>query len=71
MLLSVQQKYILAVLRELGCLRKEQLCLLLQGRFDWPDFETAQRRTEAMLRQLHNGVGEFHSDAQFVWLGNV
>ena len=71
MLLSVQQKYILAVLREARCLRKNQLYALVQGRFGWTDCETAQRRVDAMLRQLRNGVGEFSVDADFVWLGNV
>ena len=71
MLLSVQQKYILAVLRELGCLRRGQLQTVIQGRFDWPEAEAARRRMEAMLRQMCNGIGEFHSDAEFVWLGNT
>ncbi len=71
MLLSVQQKYILAVLRELGCLRKRQLCVLVRGHFDWPDLETAQRRVDAMLRQLRSGFGELSTDAEFVWLGNA
>ena len=71
MLLSVQQKYILAVLREARCLRKNQLYALVQGRFGWTDCETAQRRVDAMLRQLRNGVGELAVDADFVWLGNI
>ena len=70
MLLSVHQKYILATLRELGCLRKGQLQTVVQGRFDWPEAEAAHRRMEAMLRQMCNGIGEFHSDAEFVWLGS-
>lgn len=70
MLLSIQQKYILAVLRELGCLRKRQLCILLQGHFGWPDHETAQRRLDAMLRQLRSGMGELFTDAECVWLGS-
>ena len=71
MLLSVQQKYILAVLREARCLRKNQLYALVQGRFGWTDRETAQRRVDAMLRQLRNGIGELSVDADFAWLGNV
>ncbi len=71
MLLSIQQKYILAVLRELGCLRKRQLCTLLQGHFGWPDHETAQRRLEAMLRQLRSGMGDLFTDTECVWLGSV
>ena len=71
MLLSAQQKYILMVLREARCLRKNQLYVLLQGHFGWPDHETAQRRVDAMLRQLRNGFGELSVDADFVWLGNA
>ncbi len=71
MLLSVQQKYILAVLRELRCLRKRQLYVLVQGHFGWPDVETAQCRVDAMLRQMQNGLGELSVDANFAWLGNV
>jgi hypothetical protein len=48
MLLSTQQKYILAVLRELGCLRNRQLQALIQSRFDWTGPDAAQRRMEAI-----------------------
>ena len=71
MLLSIQQKYILAVLRELGCLRNRQLQALIQSRFDWTGPDAAQRRMEAMLHQLRSGMAEFHSGAEFVWLGNT
>lgn len=71
MLLSVQQKYIMAVLRKLGCLRKGQLQTVVQGRFDWSEPEAARRRMEAMLHQMCNGIGEFHSDAEFVWFGST
>lgn len=49
MLLSIQQKYILTALRELGCLRKRQLQAMMQGRFDWAEPATALRRMEAMF----------------------
>lgn len=71
MLLSIQQKYILTALRELGCLQKRQLQAMMQGRFDWAEPETALRRMEAMFHQMRCGIGEFHSDAEFVWLGNT
>ncbi|MDE7218915.1 MAG: hypothetical protein K2O45_04755 [Oscillospiraceae bacterium] len=71
MLLSIQQKYILTALRELGCLQKRQLQAMMQGRFDWAEPEMAQRRIEAMFRQMRCGIGEFHSDAEFVWLGST
>lgn len=69
MLLSAQQKYILAALRQLGYLRRKQLQIMVQGHYGWPESE-AVRRMEAMLRQLRGGVGEFRSDAESVWLGN-
>ena len=68
MLLSVQQKYILKVLRRLGCVRKDQLQALVQSKFGRPDLEITQVRMEAMLRQLRSGLGDFHVDGDFVYL---
>ena len=68
MLLSVQQKYILDVLRKLGCVRKDQLHALVRGKFQRPGFEVSTARMEAMLRQLRAGLGEFHTDGDFVYL---
>ena len=68
MLLSVQQKYILEVLRRLGCVRKDQIQTLVQGKFGRPDLEITQARMEAMLRQLRSGLGDFHVDGSFVYL---
>lgn len=68
MLLSVQQKYILEVLRRLGCVRKDQIQALVQGKFGRPDLEITQARMEAMLRQLRSGLGDFHVDGNFVYL---
>ena len=68
MLLSVQQKYILDVLRKLNCVRKDQLHALVRGRFQRPGFEIGAARMESMLRQLRAGLGEFHADGGFVYL---
>ncbi len=68
MLLSVQQKYILEVLRKLGCVRKDQIHALVRGKFQRPDFEISATRMEAMLRQLRAGLGDFHVDGDFVCL---
>ena len=68
MLLSVQQKYILDVLRKLGCVRKDQLHALVRGKFQRPGFEIGAARMEAMLRQLRAGLGEFRTDGGFVYL---
>ena len=68
MLLSVQQKYILEVLRKLGCIRQDQLHALVRGKFQRPDFEISELRMTAMLRQLRSGLGDFHVDGNFVYL---
>lgn len=68
MLLSVQQKFILDILRKLGCIRKDQLQALVQGKFGRPDLEITQPRMDAMLRQLRAGLGEFRVDDDFVYL---
>lgn len=68
MLLSVQQKYILEVLRKLGCVRRDQLQALTQGRFGRPDLEITRGRIDAMLRQLRVGTGDIRLDDSFVYL---
>ncbi len=68
MLLSVQQKYILEVLRKLSCVRKEQLHTLVQGKFRRPGFDISETRMEAMLRQLRSGLEDFRIDGDFVYL---
>lgn len=68
MLLSVQQKYILAVLKKLGCIRRRQLHALVRGRFQQDDFEIPQARMDAMLRQLRMGTVDVRLDDELVWL---
>ena len=68
MLLSVQQKYILEALRKLGCVRTDQLHVLVQGKFQRPGFEIGEVRMTAMLRQLRSVLGDFHVDGDFVYL---
>ena len=58
MLLSIQQKYILEVLRKLRVLRREQLAALVRGKFQKPGFEITDTRMDAMLRQLRAGMGD-------------
>ena len=69
MLLSIQQKYILEVLRKLGYIRREQLQMLVQGKFS--EINISVRRMEAMLRQLRCAVGDVRLDANAVWLGST
>ncbi len=68
MLLSVQQRYILDVLRKLGCVRRDQLHALVRGKFQRPDFEISAARMEAMLRQLRSGTGDVRLDDSFAYL---
>ncbi len=71
MLLSIQQKYILEVLRKLRVLRREQLAALVRGKFQRPGFEITDARMEAMLRQLRSGMGDVCLDGQFVLLSGA
>ena len=54
MFLSVQQKYIMEILRKLGYIRQEQLRTLVQGRFS--ELEISECRMAAMLRQLSTWI---------------
>lgn len=65
-LLSIQQKYILEVLRKLGCIRRRQLETLVREKFRRPDMEISAARLEAMLRQLRAGNGDVRSDGELV-----
>lgn len=68
MLLSIQQKYILEVLRKLGCIRKKQLLLMTQEKFRRPDMEVTETRMDAMLRQLRTGTGSVFWEGGLVCL---
>lgn len=71
MLLSIQQKYILEVLRKLRVLRREQLAVLVRGKFQRPDFEITDVRMNAMLRQLRTGMGDVRLDGELVRLSGA
>ena len=62
MLLSIQQKYIMEVLRKLGYVRREQLHILVREKFRRPDMEITAARMEAMLRQLRYAMGDIRLD---------
>lgn len=68
MLLSIQQKYILEVLRKLGCIRRRQLETLVREKFRRPDMEISTARLEAMLRQLRAGNSDVCGDGELVWI---
>ena len=69
MLLSIQQKYILEVLKKLGCIRQRQLRGLVQEKF--PEMDISDRRMEAMLRQLRCGLGNVYAGGEFVRLSGM
>lgn len=70
MLLSVQQKYILDILRKLGCIRRLQLDTLVREKFR-PNLEISEARMDAMLRQLRVGTGDVCVDSEFVHLSGT
>lgn len=67
MLLSVQQKYIMEILRKLGYIRREQLRTLVQGQFS--ELEISECRMAAMLRQLRYTMADVRLDGSAIWLG--
>ena len=52
MLLTKQQKYLLAVLEKLGCAEQRQLAALLQKMFAFSFLDDAVRVTNACVRQM-------------------
>ncbi len=71
MFLSIQQKFILDVLKKLNCVRRQQLHALVQGRFQQDGLEITQARMNAMLRQLRAGTADVRLDDGLVWLSNA
>ena len=55
MLLTKQQKYLLAVLEKLGCAELRQLAALLQKTFAFSSLDDAVRVTGACVRQMQMG----------------
>ena len=55
MLLTKQQKYLLAVLEKLGCAEQRQLAALLQKTFAFSSIDDAVRVTSACVRQMKSG----------------
>ena len=71
MLLSIQQKYILDVLRKLGCIHRRQLETLVREKFRRPDLEISAARLDAMLRQLQAGTSNIFLDNELVCLSGA
>ena len=55
MLLTKQQKYLLAALEKLGCAELRQLAALLQKTFAFSSLDDAMRVTNACVRQMQMG----------------
>ena len=68
MLLSKQQRYVLDVLRRLGCARGNQMEALLKARFFPPEKTVPPGFLEAMLRQFRCGNIELHRQDGVVFL---
>ena len=71
MLLSTQQKFIMDVLKKLGCVRRRQLRALVRGRFQREDLAITQARMDAMLRQLRTGTADVRTDEELAWLSSA
>ena len=68
MLLSKQQRYVLDVLRRLGCARKNQLEALLKARFFPPEKAVPPGFLDAMLRQFRCGDVEVRRQGDVIFL---
>ena len=68
MLLSKQQRYVLDVLRRLGCVRENQLEALLKARFFPPEKAVPPGLLEAMLRQFRCGNIELRRQDDVIFL---
>ena len=71
MLLSVQQKYILEVLRKLGAVRRRQLAALVRGKFERPGQEISEVCWESILRQLRVRTSDVFLDGEMARLSGA
>ena len=68
-ILSVQQKYIMEILRKLGYVRRGQVQALVRGKF--PEIEISDLRMDTMLRQLRHATTDVRIDNTAIWLGDA
>ena len=69
MILSVQQKYIMEILRKMGYVRCGQVQALVRGKF--PEIEISDLRMDTMLRQLRHATTDVRIDNNAIWLGDA
>ncbi len=67
MLLTVQQREILNMLRKLGCVRTDQLLVLVRKNFP----KVSERGLDAMLRQLRTGRNDVRLEGELVRLSGT
>lgn len=68
--MSVHQRYMLEMLRNVGCLRRDQMRKISQQHFQQEDLHITENRLDAMLRQLRNFVGSVRLEGDLVRLDN-
>lgn len=70
MILSKQQKFILGIVRDLGCVKREQLTTLYIAHTPMPQ-ERAERQLDAMLSQLRYCICEIRLDNETVRIDKI
>lgn len=71
MLMSLQQRFLLDVLKRLGCVKRKQLYLLAAKNLSLPEWKVEQRHVDIMLNQLRCCTGEIRMDADLVYYGRA
>lgn len=64
MLLTIQQRFVLELLRKIGCLRRDQIRLLLQKKFVAPDcdYQISLDRADQTMRHLRHCIPEIRME---------
>lgn len=70
MLLTKQQEYILDALHRLGCIRMDQLTMMVYNKFSTPTLEGAGRITRASIRQLQSCHSTLRMEDNVVYFTN-
>lgn len=66
MLLSVKQRYVMDVLKRLGCIRRDQLYILTRDHFKTEEFTLSENQMDALLRQLPFLVNDIRLENGYV-----
>lgn len=68
MLLSRQQRYMLDIIRRLGCVRRNQLWILTREQFREKDYAMPARNIDVMLQQMRHRILELRMEGEIVRL---